>query len=159
MRKIKDLSSVILDNAVSFFPVDSERYELAASVRLNAAYYMQHLGVYQHETWRINEWLQSTDATVWRAVEAFIRVSNEEKEISVMEQDLARRFQAMFEGNTLLQIRMLSLDDEDLLKADLYGSAWRVISAAMRHSTLFNPGTSGSPLFRNGQGGICGIPG
>lgn len=149
MPKIKDLGSVILDNAVSYFPVDSERYELAAAVRLNAAYCMQHLGVYQHENWRINEWLATTDATVWRAVDAYYDHLSAVQQ-DAMQADLARRLRAMFDDSMPAELLMY-LDDSELFKATLHGAVWKLVSSLMRRSRHFWIGPETQKLFKRGQ--------
>lgn len=136
MTKTNGLVNVILKRALSAFPVDSERYELTAAVRLNAAYSMQHLGVYEHENWRINEWLVEADSIVWGAVEAFVNCSNSKEGDSLPEDEnvLAVAVMNSISKRDLDSLVIGTLGDDDLLRVELYTALWKRISATMRNS-------------------------
>jgi hypothetical protein len=66
MAKIKDLADVLVSNALMLFPVDDERYELAAAVSLMVDQRLGYLSGYRHSNERVNDWLHGTDDILYR---------------------------------------------------------------------------------------------
>lgn len=66
MTKIKDLVTVLCDNALLFFPVDDERYELVAAVDLVSSWEFSSADLqrYEHGNWRVNLFLRSVDERI-----------------------------------------------------------------------------------------------
>lgn len=103
MYKGKSLVTVILDNAVAMFPVDSERYELAAAVEAlcGSGYINQGLSSYTHDDDRINDWLHSVEEQAWRASTFWrtLPIQGSDADPAPLEVDLARRFESSLPGH------------------------------------------------------------
>jgi hypothetical protein len=140
MRKIKDLCTVLVDNSFRLRPIDKERYELFVAtvalilVRENERGFGFPGGDFDPG---VQEWLRSTDETLYRSVCDLVTVYHSERADSSItgatpREDRARRLLASLSRTEVYPDSTIALMDSDI--HELLTKAWIALVRTM-HST------------------------
>lgn len=137
MTKIKDLVTVLLDNAVLLNPIDEERYELLVQVRDFVQDYSCSEGnALVLSGKRVNDWISASNKSIFHGAEAVRVVQFHPEEARPVDLDRCRRLSAALEA-TWHGSPILLEDHADDVRC-LVCLVWQVVLARMCESPVFN---------------------
>jgi hypothetical protein len=124
MTKVKDLATVIVDNAFLQFPIDSERYELRAVLsHLEFLGLLKSVGVsHVGGGWalRVSDFLHESGRLVVRATHAYMTIRyTEEYDGSLVTWDRARRLEMSLRDRQMLEVHRSDPDVRGLVIREL----------------------------------------